>query len=339
MGKQTSLETRKIIINLKKNGKSLREIGQIVQRNHCTVKKIIDKYTKYKQIKDFERTGRPRRLTDAEVRTVVREIKQNPAESAVKIAQNVSQTSGKSVSASTIRRTLNDHGLHGRIPRKKPFISKTNQNKRLNFARKYEKNDLNFWNNILFSDEKKFEILAPKKQSKIWRSKNEEFDDKCTVKTIKHGGGSIMVWGCMAAAGVGNLVFIESTMDKIGYLNILKENVGPSVEKLGLSRTWIFQHDNDPKHTSKIVKEWLLYRTPKTLDHPPQSPDLNPIEHLWAYLDKKVRQRTVSNKEELKKTILEEWQKIPIELTKKLVASMPRRLKAVIKSKGKQTKY
>ena len=64
----------------------------------------------------------------------------------------------------------------------------------------------------------------------------------------------IMVWGCMAAGGVGQLEFIESTMDKWSYLNILKNNLKESAENLGLSSTFWFQQDNDPKHTMEIVR-------------------------------------------------------------------------------------
>ena len=219
------------------------------------------------------------------------------------------------------------------------MISKKNQINLKKFTTKYVNKDSQFWNNILYSYESKFEIFGKRKPPKIWRTKNDEFNEKCVSNTIKHGGGSVMVWGCMSAAAVGNLVFIESTMNKEDYLQILRENIAPSVEKLALAQNWIFQHDNDPKHTSKLVKEWLLYRTPKTLDHPPQSPDLNPIEHLWEHLDRQIRKRTISSKTDLKKAITEEWYKITSDVTKKPVESMPRRLNAVLKAKGKQTKY
>ena len=55
---------------------------------------------------------------------------------------------------------------------------------------------------------KYLKYLVLKKPQKIWRSVNEEFNDKCMAKTVKHGGGSVMVWGCMAPSGVGNFVFI-----------------------------------------------------------------------------------------------------------------------------------
>ena len=152
-----------------------------------------------------------------------------------------------------------------------------------------------------------------------------------------------MLWGCMAASGIGNLVFIESTIKKADYLSILQQNVTPSVEKLGLGGNWIFQQGNDPKHSSEIVKDWLLYRTSKVIDHPPQSPDLNPIEHLWEYVEKKVRKLHLCSILyyifDLKAVVQDEWTKIPPKFTKKLVESMPSRQESLIKSKGRQTKY
>lgn len=339
MGKQTCLETRKLVLKYRAEGKSLREIAQIIGRCHNTVKKIIDKYKMFKTLEDCPRSGRPKRLSGSEIRSIVREVNKNPFTSAVKISEDIEKTSGVTVSASTIRRTLHANGLYGRVPRKKPFISKINQKRRLIFANKYKSKDISFWKNVLFSDESKFEIFGKKKPSKIWRGKTEAFLEKNVITTIKHGGGSVMVWGCMAASGVGNLVFIENTMNKTDYLNILRENLSSSIAKLGLDQSWVFQHDNDSKHTAKIVQEWLLYRTPKRLDHPPQSPDLNPIEHLWEHLDRQIRKREISSKNSLKSVLLEEWQNIPATVTAKLIDSMPRRMVAVCKSKGKQTKY
>lgn len=78
-----------------------------------------------------------------------------------------------------------------------------------------------------------------------------------------------MLWGSMAASGTGAMVFIDTTMNKMGYLNILKRNLQPSVQKLNLPNDYHFQQDNDPKHTSHVVREWLLYNVPKQLKTPP----------------------------------------------------------------------
>lgn len=72
---------------------------------------------------------------------------------------------------------------------------------------------------------------------------------------------------------------------------------------------------------------------------PPQRPDLNPIEHLWDHLDKRIRNHTISSKAQLKEILLTEWGKISSDYTKKLVYSMPERLNEVLKLKGYPTKY
>ena len=148
-----------------------------------------------------------------------------------------------------------------------------------------------------------------------------------------------MVWGCTSAAGVGNLVFIDGIMDSRVYLNILKKNFISSAERVGLNRSFIFMQVNNPKHTSLLTRQWLLYNVKKSFNHPPQSPDLNPIEHLWEHLDRKVRSYEIKNKNDLKEKLREEWNKILPTVTTKLVSSMRTRLQAVLKSRGNPTKY
>ena len=132
----------------------------------------------------------------------------------------------------------------------------------------------------------------------------------------------------MSAAGVGELYFFEGNMNSNLYCEILQQSMIPSLQKL-CSRA-VFQHDNDPKHTSKTTIALLMRLRVKAMDCPSMSPDLNPIEHLWGILKRKV---------EVCKVVMEEWKSIPVATWKALVKSMPRRVKAVLDNNGGHSKY
>lgn len=336
--KETSCAERSLIIRLHNQCKSSYEIARLVGKPRSTIQSIIDRFGITKSVENQHRSGRPRSLTEQDERFVLRQIKKNPKTSAPVLASELAQR-GTTVCPSTIRNTCKKYGYNGRVARKKFWVNKINRQKRLEFAKEYRNKNEDFWNDVIFSDESKFNIFGSDGRRMVWRKKNTEMNPNNLIPTVKHGGGSVMVWGCMNAKGVGKLHFIEGKMDHRMYIQILKENLGSSAEKFGLQNSYVFQQDNDPKHTAENTKLWLLYNTPKQLKTPPQSPDMNPIEHLWKVLDDAIRKRQISNKEDLKIALKEEWDKIPSSVTENLVKSMPRRLYAVIKSKGNPTKY
>ena len=97
--------------------------------------------------------------------------------------------------------------------------------------------------------------------------------------------------------------------------------------------------DNDNKCTSKVVAKWLKDNNVKVLEWPSQSPDLNPIEHLWAELKKRVQARKPTNLTQLHQLCQEEWAKIHPTYCGNLVEDYPKRLTQVKQFKGNATKY
>ena len=128
------------------------------------------------------------------------------------------------------------------------------------------------------------------------------------------------------------LASVQGIMKSEDYQRILECNVGPSVRKLGLRhRSWVFQQDNDPKHTSKSTQKWLKTKRRRVLKWPAMSPDLNPMEsHLWRDLKTAVGRRHPSNLRHLEQLVKGEWSKIPVERYKKLIDGYRKRLISVI---------
>lgn len=337
--REIPIVVRKIIVDLWKKETSFRNIGKIIGKSHATVQYIINQYQKTGSYKVRPRSGRPKKLSAREESSIVRKIKINPKLSAPKLAAEVREEFSKTVNPQTIRNCLHRVGYNGRVMRRKPLISEKNRKKRLEFAVEHAAKCNNYWENVIFSDETKINLFGSDGRDKVWRKKNTALKIENVCPTVKHGGGNVLLWGCMSANGTGNLVFIDGIMDQHVYLNILKNNLKQSVEKLGLEGRYLFQQDNDPKHTAKLVREWIIHNVRQQLHTPPQSPDINPIEHLWEELKRRVRKHQIKNKEDLKNKIIEEWESISPEVTRNLVSSLPKRLNAIIKANGNCTKY
>ena len=336
---EVSGDVKKLIVDHFNSGLSQHTISQLVNRPRSTVQSILRKWKNENTVQNKPRLGRPKARSDANERWLVRQVKKEPKTNASILAKSTKECLQIDVTPQTIRNYLKNNNYRGRTARRKPYISKKNRIVRLNFTKSFVNQPEEFWNNVIFADESKFNLFGCDGKIIVYRKPNTELDERHTVATVKHGGGGIMVWGCMAANGVGKIEPIHQIMDHIGYINILKRNLRSSTTTLGLDGNFHFWQDNDPKHSAQNTKLWLLYNCPKVIKTPAQSPDLNPIENLWSHLERKIRQREFSNKNQMQKILLEEWNKIDPALTKKLVKSMPKRLKEVIRRKGKATKY
>ena len=133
----------------------------------------------------------------------------------------------------------------------------------------------------------------------VRRREGEAFHPDCVVPTVKFGGGSVMVWGCMASSGTGMLYTCEGRMNSTIYTNMLDQVYRTSLTKIldnNIPSDVIFQQDNAPCHTSKVSKGWFEKKGITVMTWPPQSLVLNPIETLFSHLGKRVRMHKCSLK-------------------------------------------
>uniref|UniRef100_A0A8C5QEC7 Transposase n=1 Tax=Leptobrachium leishanense TaxID=445787 RepID=A0A8C5QEC7_9ANUR len=324
--REWSRKTREEVITLHRKGNDYKKIAKMLNIPIETLGSIIRKFKAKGTVETLPGRGRKKMLTSTAVRYLKRRVEKSPRVTAEELRKDLSDV-GTEVSAQTIRRTLRNEGLHARTPRRTPLLFPKYKKSRLQYAKSHVDKPQKFWDSVLWTDETKLERFGPMDQRYVWRRKNKAYEEKNTLPTVKHGGGSIMLWGCFASAGTGKLQRVQSTMNSLQYQEILDDNVMQSVTNLTLGRLWTFQQDNDPKHTSKSTRAWLQFKGWNILEWPSQSPDLNPIENLWWDLKKAVAVRKPKNVTELEAFAHDEWAKIPVDRCKTLVSSYASRLR------------
>lgn len=327
------------IVGLSKGDHSVRDISNILQIPKSTVQDVLKKYRDQGMVSTASRSGRPPILSKQDQRKLGRLARNNRQATLEQITEELNKSLTISASVHTVRRALHGQGYHGRTAKKKPLVSEVNRKKR-RFWCLARKNWVDEWNRIVYSDESRFEIFENDSHKWVWRKTDEKYEKDCLQPTVQKSDG-IMVWGCFCKDRLGPLVLVEGRITAEKYIDLLREHLLPFLNDLGHDM-YLFQDDNAPVHTARKTKEWKEENLGNSkLPWPAQSPDLNPIEHLWDVLERRVRLRNPKpkNKVQLFEALREEWYKIEPETYGKLTQSMPRRVDAVIRSNGNPTRY
>lgn len=228
------------------------------------------------------------------------------------------------------------------VKKKKPKLTQKHRKERLDYAIAHQHWTVEDWKKVVWSDETKINHVGSDGRKWAWKKAGEGLSDRLVEDTLKFGGGSVMMWGCMMWDGVGYACKVDGTMNGELYVSILEDELKNSIEYYGKETDEvIFQQDNAKIHTCKMAKKWFKDNDFKVMHWPAQSPDLNPIEHCWGHLKKKLNEYDTppAGMLELWERVETEWEKIGPEVCQNLIESMPRRVQAVLKAKGGHTKY
>ncbi|KAI4893959.1 hypothetical protein NFI96_026951 [Prochilodus magdalenae] len=290
--KELSKDPRDKIVDLHKAGKGYGGIAKQLGEKRSTVGATIRKWKKLNMTVHLPRTGAPRKISPRGVSMILRKVRNQPRTTREELVNDLKRA-GTTVSKVTVGNT--HHSLKSCMTQNVPLLKPAHVQARLKFAHDHLDDPEESWEKVLWSD-------GLDSTRRVWRTKNDEYHPKNTIPTVEHGGGSIMLWGCFSAHGTGQLHCIKERMIGVMYCEILGNNLLSSVRALKIGRGWVFQHDNGPKHTARITKEWLRKKHIKFLERPSQSPDLNPIENLWREIKLSVSQRQPRNLADLEKT-------------------------------------
>ncbi len=223
--KEIQEQMRNKIVDMHQSGKGYKAISKALGLQRTMIRGIINKWRKLGTVVNLPRSGRPTKITPRAQWWLIQEVIKEYRTISKEGLQASLASIKVSVHDSTIRKRLGKNSIHERVQRQKPLLTKNNTTARLTFAQKYLDNPQDFWANILWTDETKVKLFGRCVSRYIWHKTNTAFHKNSIIQTVKHGGGSVMVWGCFAASGPGWLAIIDGTMNSSLYQKILKENV------------------------------------------------------------------------------------------------------------------
>lgn len=256
------------IISMLNNGSTIRQVADQVSVSTATVSRVGKSHC---SDREKRKGGRPEVLTGADKRYCVRLVTKGRVDSASKVKKQFEMDHSRTVSVDTIKRALKGSGL-GAIPKpSKPLLNARNVKKRLEWCQAHRHWTLEDWKRVVWSDETKINRFNSDGRVWAWIRDGTHLKPQHVKMSVKHGGGSIMLWSAITYAGTGWLCKIDGNMDKHLYKNILEDEQNETINylcrELKFKRSQIvFQHDNDPKHTSKLVKAYLQSQDYQVMD-------------------------------------------------------------------------
>lgn len=330
---------RSVIRQLWQNGvRKPKEIVRITGYPKSTVYDLVIKLANTGSITPRRHPGRPLILTPKKRRHLGLLVHVNKAATGPEMAANLKQAyPGLSISTGTIQRNLSKNLKYVVCrPISAPLLKPTHIKTRMEWALRHAKDQ---WKQTIFSDETTFQMF---RNTQLVRYRKG--GQRPQRSMVKHPY-KVHAWGAFSANGpVGFVLFIE-TMNAQKYCEILEQHLFPNASRTG--RRWRFQQDNAPMHTSRITRHLLESHKTRVIDWPANSPDLNPIENLWAILKDKVEKRTnfhlaskkTLSSEMFRSIIEEEWKSLDKSIFLKLANSMEKRITELLEKKGCKINY
>lgn len=318
---------------IKRDKLTQRAVAEQLKISQTTVWKVWQKYRETKSVHDRPKSGRKRKLGPSDERAIIAAAKRR--KSASEIAQKLKKK-GKQVCPETVRTTLKNCGFAYLKIQETEELSERHKAERLAYAQDMMNYD---WKQVIFTDEKSFWLGSG--QSHCWQRRDERI-----TRQVKRHPKKLHVWAGIGYYGKFKLYLFEENLKAPLYQKILRARLpeseityAPHSTRL-MRKKWIFLQDNDPKH--KAAKSMQLLEEligDRYLHHPASSPDLNPMENIWSYLNRKVQAAEVTTIQCLRNVLRKEWKSMPWEEIRVAVDSMPSRLQQCIERGGGRTDY
>ncbi|GFW81185.1 transposable element Tcb2 transposase [Trichonephila clavipes] len=258
--------------------------------------------------------------------------RRNRTENATQLQRQLLLATGRRVSSQTARNRLHEGGLYARrlmvcIP-----LTPRHRAARRRWAAEHRDWEQHDWSHGLFTDESRFSLESDTRRVLVWRDRGTRNNPAFVRERSQYRRAGWMVWGGISIGGRMDLHIIRNgTLTGRRYADkILRPYVIPYAVAIGDS--FVFQDDNARPHRARLVENMVEAETIQRMEWAACSPDLNPIEHVWDMLRRRIaaRLRPPATVRDLEIALLEEWNSIPQSLIDNLIACMANRCAAVL---------
>lgn len=341
MGRYFSAAERKMIMQYKRRFRIYSAARRAlvtdgVQISISGMKKIWAQFKKHRHYRTARKSGRPRKTSrrqDVHLHQLALADRKTPY---TQVARAFRIRTRKNVSRHLVANRLKERGYHRRRAVRRPLATRQHLQQRLAYAREHPDKRPLFWHRMKFSDEKIFSNQSDGHAVNITRKVGEKYKAGCVIPT-KKWGPRVHVWGIISWEGVGPLRRIVGNLTAHRYITEVIFDIRElcTIRRNGQVLRYLFQQDNARPHSAALTQQFLDEQHVRCIDWPPNSPDLNPIEHVWSHVAARVRSRGVArDAQQLWNWVQSEWDRTPIDYIRSLYRSIPSRLQEVIDNRG-----
>ena len=328
-------------VQLVQDGTPVREVARRFGVSPSTVSRL---WTRFRETGLYTRRpgqGRRRLTTPRQDRYLRVRVGRHRRSTAQDLQEDLRRATGVRVSDQTVRNRLHGAGLRARRPLRAVPLTAAHRAARLQFAQDHRNWQLRHWRPVLFTDESRYTLSSCDGRDRTWRRVGERYQPDNIVEHDRFGGGSVMVWGGISLDGHTDLHVLQGgTLTAVRYRD---EILGPIVRPYAgaIGPQFLLMQDNARPHTARASMQFLNDESIDVMDWPARSPDLNPIEHVWDTIQRRLRRRPRQPRtvQELADALVQEWQGLTQPFIRRLIRSMPQRCRACINARGGHTRY
>ncbi|GFX08848.1 transposable element Tc1 transposase [Trichonephila clavipes] len=338
---QLDMFTKGRIVGMLESSRSHTEVSRILNVDQSVISRLWQRFQRTGDVTRQPVSGRPRVITPRQDRYLVISARRQRGSTARTLGSALTVATGKRISRQTVYRRLNHVGLYARRPTLCIPLTSAHNRARLNWSLKHQHWSVGEWANVMFSDESQFSLSSDSRRVTIWRERGTRFEPRSITERHYFPSRGVMVWAGIMMDGRTDLHFFDTGSvtaqryrDEVleSYVRLFRGAVGPD---------FIFMDDNAPCHRVVLIDDFLETENIQRMSWPVNSPDLNPIEHVWDMLGRQIAalSHPPSSVTELKRALQEAWNRLSPQLIHHLIAGMVNRCAAFLAVRGDHAPY